>query len=150
MSYHLGRKLYSQMKMSAAFSEILGPFTKWKKCKNGSKSASQILSKWMTGPPPDQNSVHWTINCGQCWRNVPAFWGTKISTHWKLWLWRQWEKFPWPWFVNQSMTGPNIFGPLYKQNVVILNNDFWIIVFFEIIFKFLKNFISISFVFAPK
>ncbi len=67
--------------MSGAFNRILHLLTKRKKTtKNGYKSMSQISSKLMTCPLPAQTSIHWTINCGQCWRNVPTPRGTKILT----------------------------------------------------------------------
>ncbi len=128
--------------MSGAFSRIPCPLTKQRKHKNCCKSISLI--KWMTDPPPAQTSIHWTINCVWCWRNVPTHRGTKILTHW-----RQREKFSWPWFVSRSLTGLNICGTVCKQNAVNLSTDNWIVIF-EVIFKFLANFVSICFVFASK
>ncbi len=52
------------------------------KNKNCCKSMSQISSKRMTDPPLAQTLIHWIINYGWCWRNVPAPRGSKISTHW--------------------------------------------------------------------
>ncbi len=70
------------------------PAYKAKNCKNGCKSTSQISSKWMTGPSLAQTPIHWTINCGQCWRNVSMPGGTQISTQWRLLLWRRWRNSP--------------------------------------------------------
>ncbi len=67
--------------LSAGF---CAPLQSKKKMQNGCTSRSQISSKWMTSPLPAQTSIHWTINCGRCWRNVNVPGGTKISTHWRL------------------------------------------------------------------
>ncbi len=89
------------------------------------KSTFQISSKWMTGPPPAQASIHWTINCDRCWRNVPVPGDTKISNHCRPWLWRWREKFPWPWFLNRLMTSPNVCDAMCKQKADILSDDHW-------------------------
>ncbi len=59
------------------------------------------------------------------------------------------REFPWPWFVNRSMTSPRICGTACRQKEVILNNNCWNI-FFEVFFKVSWKFCMIFFVFASK
>ncbi len=64
MPYHLWRKLYLQTKMSGAFNRILRLLTKKiKKGKMVARACPRFHQNRMTGPPPTQTSIHWTINC---------------------------------------------------------------------------------------
>ncbi len=62
------------------FQQDSAPTHKTKKMQNGCKSTAQISSKRVTGPPSAQTSIHWTTNCGRCWRNMFVPRGTKMST----------------------------------------------------------------------
>ncbi len=88
-------------------------------------------SGWLASSTPDLNS-------GQCWRNVPAFGSTEILTHWRSRLRRWWEKFPWSWFANRSMTEPVICRALCKQKASL-----WVTIEMSFLkyFLFLENFV---------
>ncbi len=92
-------------------------------------------SGWLALLQPHFNLLNyklWSVllECA-CSRN------TKILTHCRLWLWRWWEKFLWPWFLNRSMAGLNVCGTVCEQKVVILSIDHWN-VFFKEFLSFLK------------
>ncbi len=135
-------KLYLWMKMNDVFSRILCPLTKQKNAKIVARACPRFDS------PPAQTSIHWTINCGQWWRNVFAPRSAIIESL-NAAIVKVVGEILLAMICESIDGGANVWSTVCKQKVVILSND-CSNVLFEILFKFLENFVSIFFIFAFK